>query len=550
MRQDFADTPQGFVSGALTVEMALGLPSLRRGLPRVLAGRQNLDRAIRWAHSSEVPNIARLLKGGELLLMTGMGIGTTPAQHRRFIGELVDRRVAGLAIELGQVYATLPDAVVAECEAQQLPLIEFRREVRFVEITEAIHSTIISRQVALLTRGAELHRRLTGLMLNGADVPEILNVLAEVIGNPVVLEKASGHVLYHAHGQSTIPDVLTAWERLHSAPEHDEVLRRPIPGSGNRVWGHLVALPLNCALDDFDAEALERTVTLVALELLRSREEALLVSRHGGDFLNEVAAGRMEPYEAAATARQLGFDHRRGALLPMAVVATEHIGHDTSPEVEWAPVLRTLRDDLAAHAVPALIGSAGSDGGVIALLGLSGAPRRRQAADTFADAVRAAATRHLGSGERPTVAAGPAVEGWESLPGALRSTIETAALGGAAPDRPWHDATTPDVGRLLGSLRDDKRVREFATQRLGPVLDHDARRVAKLMPTLDALCANGWRKAETARELHLSRQALYPRLERLEKLLGASLEDPETRLSLELALRVHGREPPLTGHAP
>lgn len=86
---------------ALTIDVALGLPSLRRGLPRVVAGRCSIGRAIRWAHSSEVPNIAALLKGDELLLMTGMGIGTTARGQRRFVRGLIDRRIAGLVIELG-----------------------------------------------------------------------------------------------------------------------------------------------------------------------------------------------------------------------------------------------------------------------------------------------------------------------------------------------------------------------------------------------------------------------------------------------------------------
>src|SRR4051794_16444589 len=83
----------------MTVETALGLQSLRRGAPHVVSGWTGLDNPIRWVHSGEVPGIARLLKGGELLLTTGMGIGADAAGQRRFIEELVARGVAGLVIE-------------------------------------------------------------------------------------------------------------------------------------------------------------------------------------------------------------------------------------------------------------------------------------------------------------------------------------------------------------------------------------------------------------------------------------------------------------------
>jgi PucR family transcriptional regulator, purine catabolism regulatory protein len=53
---------------AITVESALELEVVRGGLPEVVAGARSVDRRIRWAHAAEVPNIAALLRGGELVL--------------------------------------------------------------------------------------------------------------------------------------------------------------------------------------------------------------------------------------------------------------------------------------------------------------------------------------------------------------------------------------------------------------------------------------------------------------------------------------------------
>ena len=58
--------------GGITVQRALELPGLRGGLPEVVAGADRLHRTVRWVHAGEVPNIASLLKGGELLLTTGL----------------------------------------------------------------------------------------------------------------------------------------------------------------------------------------------------------------------------------------------------------------------------------------------------------------------------------------------------------------------------------------------------------------------------------------------------------------------------------------------
>src|SRR5919202_1613553 len=89
----------GTEGAGITVRRALELPGLRSGLPEVLAGADRLGRTVRWVHAGEVPNIASLLKGGELLLTTGYGLGTRPAEQRAFVRTLAER---GIAAQVGE----------------------------------------------------------------------------------------------------------------------------------------------------------------------------------------------------------------------------------------------------------------------------------------------------------------------------------------------------------------------------------------------------------------------------------------------------------------
>jgi PucR family transcriptional regulator, purine catabolism regulatory protein len=188
--------------------------------------------------------------------------------------------------------------------------------------------------------------------------------------------------------------------------------------------------------------------------------------------------------------------------------------------------------------LPALIGVIGSPGEALGLIGLRGSEDREPAADAVAQVIRQAVRRHVGWPEEVVVAAGPAVAHWEELAEALRRTSDAAAAAREAPARPWHDAATPTLDTLLHSLRNSGQLREFAAQRLAPLLEHDRRRAAKLLPTLEALSAQNWRRSDAARALHLNRQALYARIARIERLLRVDLSEPESRLSLEVALRV------------
>ena len=52
----------------------LQLAAVQRGQPQVVAAPGGLDRPVRWVHAIEFADAARLLRGGELVLTTGIAL--------------------------------------------------------------------------------------------------------------------------------------------------------------------------------------------------------------------------------------------------------------------------------------------------------------------------------------------------------------------------------------------------------------------------------------------------------------------------------------------
>src|SRR5918997_6300155 len=156
----------------------LELPVFRRALPEVIAGAGGLGRELRWAHVIEMADPSDLLKGGELVLTTGLGAGAREADQARWIDAVLGQGAAAVMVELGTTWRErVPSPVVEACSAAGTPLVALRRSTRFIEITEAVHAAVLHKQFELLRRGEEIHRRFTGLLPHGRGVPGIMGEL-------------------------------------------------------------------------------------------------------------------------------------------------------------------------------------------------------------------------------------------------------------------------------------------------------------------------------------------------------------------------------------
>jgi purine catabolism regulator len=131
----------------LTLGEILELDVVRRTRPVLLHGEHGLDRPVRWVHTSELAEAAQLLKGGELLLTTGLGlVGRGAVGQRAYVAALSEHRAAALAIELGWTFSEVPAALVEAARQYDVPLLALREIVPFVEITERVQTSILERR--------------------------------------------------------------------------------------------------------------------------------------------------------------------------------------------------------------------------------------------------------------------------------------------------------------------------------------------------------------------------------------------------------------------
>src|ERR671918_2031131 len=153
------------------IEDILRIPGLAL---KLVAGRAGASRPIRWVHVSELEDPTPWLRGGELILTTGMGLGKSPARQRAYLERLATAKLSGLGFGVGFSYSKVPKAVVDAADRLRFPVFEVPYPVPFIAITEAVFTRLGAEQFDVLQRSLEAQKGLTRVVLEGEGLAGLL----------------------------------------------------------------------------------------------------------------------------------------------------------------------------------------------------------------------------------------------------------------------------------------------------------------------------------------------------------------------------------------
>jgi purine catabolism regulator len=527
-----------------TVAQVLALDALRRGRPRVVAGAGGLARQVRWTHVAELPDIAHLLRGGELLLSTGVALPDDDDQLRSFVSDLEAARVAGLVIELGRRYqSALPASLVTRAEELGLPVVQLARETRFVQVTEAVHALIVNAQVAELRMSDEVHRTFTELSVEGASLQAIVRHTARMANAPVVLENLSHQVLAFDAAGASAEAVLDRWESRSRSVAHtgrssaDEDLGWVVATVGARGvdWGRLVLVREGSASPQ-DAVLVERAAATLALARLLQREQESLEQQSHRNLLTAIVNQELTSDEIQLRARSLGVPLENKQLVAVLL----RPGTLPHAPLEAQARLRSVAD-AATESVRGTRGIA-----IVGVLdegtvGLVLATSERQRLDALLDEVSTKIRSVVRSGGDEDadllVAAGSQVDDVLSLRRSFLEATHVADVAGAPDDRALVRLSDVGLAGLMHLLRDDERLQTYVERELGPLLAKDSGDDDRsLLGVLRVYLAAGRNKSVAAARSGLSRPTFYERIRQIERILERDLDDESTLLSLHVAV--------------
>lgn len=466
------------------------LPSL--GRLRYLTGTRGLENPIRWIYTPEDDDFTDWVHGGELLIVSGAASHRPAFNLSRVLREAVRLNLAGAILLFGEHYIEeIPRSIIDAAARKDFPLMTIPWDTPLVDIEESIARAIV------LSDRAPQQESLLALALAGRVSAQEFAARAASAGYPV-----------------RAPQVLCAFSFL---PEN----------AGGRAVEELTRET---------AQALTASLSARALPFLScSSLNQIYLLFAAADGMGKKAAGARQ---AASTAEvsAAGMAGNAGAARQAAGVSA-------------AGMARQAAGDAAEKAGAAQHAAAP-------------AGAQRQAAEASAPGDAPSARAEVSASAEVKAAAEAVLAELYSLAHARIKREECCAGATLAPALGdiiilYHEARTAlDIARgqhlhtapyvyehgglaelIVGSSMTE-HFRSFANGLLAPLAAQDARSHGRLMETLAAFVAANGNVLHAAEQLYIHRNTLKYRLRQIEKALGGSLDDPDLRLKLQLALYI------------
>lgn len=500
----------------ISLSDALASPALAAAEPQLVTEVVDIDRrTVRWVHSSEVLEIASLLRGGELLLTGGSQLLTQGAKTQvEFMQRLAERGVCAICIETLPNGRRLAPTARAAAEAAGVPVIELHRVVRFVDVTEEVNRLIVDSQARLHLGIDKLSQLIAqDITESGPDMWRIVHLIAGELGAEVRLVTAGGAVLADTTGS------------LDGAPDPageedgpDTVAATPTES----VSADVVLDGQPTAELVLSSTSVPRDHLAVAAERLRGIL-ALALAQHHRPSLEQIAqthlvASVIEGREGRSVERlwqQNGLSAEGPAMVLVASGADR--GSDGTR------FLRTLRVQQ-----PRIMAQQ-REGTLVAVVPLpsDALPARKS--------LICAAKRAL-AGSALFGVAGPLV--WQAS-GAHTSFVEAESILRLFPPRRGTvvDAVDYFDARALSGMEDVSILETYSHALLGGIARWDKLHGSALLPSLLAWLEAGCSTTEAAKRLFVERQTLHKRLAKAFELLGGDPRDTGSVFALHLASR-------------
>ncbi|SCZ78271.1 PucR family transcriptional regulator [Acidaminobacter hydrogenoformans] len=535
----------------------------------VLAGFEGLDRLVTKVNVMEVPDIVDWVRTGEFLLTTAFSIKDDIERLNTMIPAFNKLGLAGMGIKTKRFVNTLPDSVLETANAHNFPLIEIPFDVSYSDIMMPVMSELLSRQSAVISQVNDFNRRLTRVMLRGGSLQEIARAINKSVGVPVAIVEPLFKTIVVSAPEAQKSILMESAARFLELNKSQDGPVRETEASGAALRGDFqpgapvgrVAIPIcsddrhygwvilwetNKTVNAMELSVIEASTSLIALDLLKKMSIYESANRHKVEFFDDLLS--TETYRQQKALEHAVYMEFNPNLAYTVVIAD----FDASTELlKLTPNNAGYMQTIATKMVSILERISRANKGRVhfaqksdRLIILFGQPKEipeakaKEAVMNFASEILHN-TELEGLRDVVDVGIGRQYRQLEHLSKSKSEAKRALAnhhLCGEKGKPVHYDAL--GIYKLLSFEALEPELKSFFGEMLAPLALYDREKDTNLIETLRLYFECGSNLKRVSEEMYTHYNTIIYRMQRIREISGLDLEDPSTRLNVQIALKI------------
>eukprot|EP01133_Synstelium_polycarpum_P023982 gene23982-28775_t len=141
----------------------------------IVAGHDDVDLSISWAHAIELQDPTRWLAGGELVMTTGLHLPRSATKQYEYVERIAQTGAVALAFDTGTVHERVPDAIIRAGDELGFAVLSVAKETPFIAISRAVIDELTADQIRTVQAVVDAQEKLARALLDG--VPALITAL-------------------------------------------------------------------------------------------------------------------------------------------------------------------------------------------------------------------------------------------------------------------------------------------------------------------------------------------------------------------------------------
>lgn len=501
---------------------------------KVVAGKAGLSRLVRWVHVLEVTSIENLLNGNELILSTGIGWKENKEGFVSFIKQAIDSNAAGICIELGTYISTIPEEVIKLADAHHFPLIVFFKGVRFIDITQEIHSLLIKKHYQILSDLEEYSNRLNQLLLSSNPQQKILQLLHEHLKMAVFYVSNEGKVQVISKQSQREQEKILQLLKDNQIPRHMNIAHQSVQAL-NQTFADLFIISESEAITEFESLILDRSSIALAQSLLRELYIEEQRKAKESEWVRCWLEGEHSDEQIHRYLSELEPNLKPNGCTVFLCKA-DNLDKIISEFTYLKVYFRSIFEQRGIF----LLSYIEKNQMIFILLNNLKTDDFKRRVQEGIDCLKSSEFIKKQNFSQLEFSVGKFINHLSHVKHSYHTAKETLSIREKMPNE-LKEYFYEDlyIFRLVLAANEQGILRDFVSDYLGPVLLHDQQKNGELLKTLKIYLQCKGAKKETAEQLHIVRQTLYHRLDKLYELIGQDFMEPYKRQAIEVAISAY-----------